>query len=99
MALVVDRGGPSPPRGDGVVVALRAQVVMIHDRQRERLDESASRAGFYWVGVSKHPVVGEWTGQQWWVAGIPEPVADGQYEIVGAVRLVHVDRAEAREHP
>jgi len=27
--------------------------------------------------------VGEWTGQQWWVAGIPEPVADGQYVIVG----------------
>ena len=39
--------------------------------------------GFYWVRVSKLPVVGEWTGQQWWVAGLPEPVADGQYEIVG----------------
>jgi hypothetical protein len=33
--------------------------------------------------VSKHPIVGEWTGQQWWVAGIPEAVADGQYEIGG----------------
>jgi hypothetical protein len=33
--------------------------------------------------VTKHPVVGEWTGQQWWVAGIAEPVADGDYEIVG----------------
>lgn len=39
--------------------------------------------GFYWVRVTKHPVVGEWTGQQWWVAGISEPVADGHYEIVG----------------
>ena len=39
--------------------------------------------GFYWVRVSKHPIVGEWTGQQWWVAGIPEAVADGQYEIGG----------------
>ena len=37
--------------------------------------------GLYWVRVSKHPVVGEWTGQQWWVAGIPEPVAETAYAL------------------
>ena len=83
MALVVDRGGPSPPRGDGVVVALRAQVVMIHDRQRECLGESASRAGLLLGPRDQASRRGRMDRPQWWVAGLAEPVADGQYEVVG----------------
>ena len=66
-----------------MVVALRARLVMIHDRQRERLGESVSPAQLLLGPRQQASRRREWTGQQWWVAGILEPVADGQYEIVG----------------